>query len=1062
MLFEVALAGAWPAGNAMAGDLLDNGFAAPPASARPWVYWYFMDGNLTREGMTADLAAMQAAGIGGGIFLEVDLGLPRGPVKFMSPEWQDLVVAAVHEAEQRNLQIALGSGPGWCGTGGPWITPDLAMQVLVASATNVTGPANFSGGLAQPAPRKPFFGEGTLTPELKKQWREFYRDEAVLAFPTPTGTNRIPDLDEKALYYRAPFSSQPGVKAFLTASHDETPLAPAECIATGEVRDLTRRLSADGRLDWQVPPGNWTILRLGRTLTGQTTRPSPLPGLGFETSKFDRAALDTHFADYVQKLLDKIGPRTNPAAGLTMLHFDSWEMSSQNWSPQFRAEFRHRRGYDPLPYLPVLAGKLVGSRDMSERFLWDLRHTAQELTVGNHVGHLAELAHRHGLTFSLEPYDLNPAGDLTLGRVADVPQCEFWHLGYDTAFSVIEAASIAHTCGRPMVAAEAFTSEPGEDWKADPAALKQQGDWAFCQGVNRLDFHRFQAQPENGRWPGMTMGPYGVHWDRTETWWDMVPAYHEYLARCQFLLQRGVTVADVCFLAAEGAPFVFRPPPSAMAGTPADHLGYNFDGCAPETLRERATVKNGNLVFPGGTTYRVLVLPDRTTMTPGLLRKVEQLVRAGATVFGPPPVTSPSLENYPKGDTEVRQLARDIWGDCDGKSVTEHRLGKGRVVWRTSERQPMDQYGDFALVTNLLAGMDTPPDFTADGPIRFTHRHDGDAEIYFLANREDRTETANCTFRVSGRQPELFDPMTGETRDLPQFTGQDGRTTVPMRFEPEQSCFVIFRKAIAPQPVAKGDNFPELIGLPAVGASPGRLHINKAVYAAIDGAAEMDVTAMVAAQVHDGRLGLVVTSEQFGRDPAYGHYKELRLEYAEAGNNFTTRTPENDWLVRGGGQLVTGPWQVSFDPHWGGPAAVTFDSLADWTKRAEPGIKFYSGKAVYRKTISVAPGTITPGGKYYLDLGVVKNLARVRLNGRDLGVVWCYPWRVNISEAIRAGDNQLEIEVANLWPNRLIGDQSLPAEQRFTWASVNRYTSHSPLLPSGLLGPVSILTTDHE
>ena len=1049
-------------GSVIAGDLLDQGFAAPPASSRPWVYWYFMDGNLTREGMTADLAAMQAAGIGGGIFLEVDLGLPRGPVKFMSPEWQDLVVNALHEAEKRNLQIALGSGPGWCGTGGPWITPDLAMQDLVGSATNVTGPANFSGLLAPPRPREPYFGEGTLTPELKKQWREFYRDEAVLAFPTPMGTNRIPDLDEKALYYRAPFSSHPGVKAFLTASHDDTPLSPLECIQPGEVRDLTGQLSTDGRLDWQVPPGNWTILRLGRTLTGQTTRPSPLPGLGFETDKFDRAALDAHFADYVQKLLDKIGPRTNSAAGLTMLHFDSWEMSSQNWSSQFRAEFRQRRGYDPLPYLPVLTGKLVGSRDVSERFLWDLRHTAQELTVDNHVGHLAELAHRNGLTFSLEPYDMNPAGDLTMGRVADVPQCEFWHLGFDTAFSVTEAASIAHTCGRPMVAAEAFTSEPGEDWKADPASLKRQGDWAFCQGVNRLDFHRFQAQPDNNHRPGMTMHSYGVHWDRTQTWWDMVPAYHEYLARCQFLLQRGVTVADVCFLAAEDAPFVFRPPPSAVTGNPADHLGYNFDGCAPETLRERATVKNGNLVFPGGTTYRVLVLPDRTTMTPALLQKIEQLVRAGATVYGPPPAKSPGLENYPKCDTEVRELAHDIWGDCDGKTVTEHRLGKGRVVWRTSERQPMDQYGDFALVTNLLARMSISPDFVADGPIRFTHRHDGDAEIYFLANREDKTVTADCTFRVSDRQPELSDPLTGETRDLPQFTRRDGRTTMPMRFEPEQSCFVIFRKVAASNAVAKEVNFPELKALKLAAGAVGGLHIRKAAYAAIDGFAEMDVTAMVAAQVHDGRLGLFVTRELFGSDPAFGHYKELRVEYSEAGNNFTNRTPENEWLVLGGGQPVAGPWELSFDPHWGGPEAVTFDSLADWTSRAEPGIKFYSGKAVYRKTLSVAPGAIIPGGKYYLDLGVVKNLARVRLNGRDLGVVWCYPWRVNISEAIRAGDNQLEIEVANLWPNRLIGDQALPPEKRFTWVSINPFKSHSSLLPSGLLGPVTMLTVDHE
>ena len=232
--------------------------------------------------------------------------------------------------------------------------------------------------------------------------------------------------------------------------------------------------------------------------------------------------------------------------------------------PNFRAEFRKRRGYDLTKFLPAFTGHIVGSPEISERFLWDVRHTAQELVVENHVGYLAALAHAKGLTLSVEPYDLNPAGDLTLGRVADVPQCEFWYRGFNTFFSVVEAASIAHTCGRPMVAAEAFTSEPGEDWMADPAALKPLGDWAFCAGANRFDFHRFQAQPWNDRRPGMTMWKYGVHWDRTQTWWDMVPAYHEYLARCQFLLQRGVTVADVCFLAAEGAPEVFQPPSSAI------------------------------------------------------------------------------------------------------------------------------------------------------------------------------------------------------------------------------------------------------------------------------------------------------------------------------------------------------------------------------------------------------------------------------------------------------------------------------------------------------------------
>jgi hypothetical protein len=597
-----------------------------------------------------------------------------------------------------------------------------------------------------------------------------------------------------------------------------------------------------------------------------------------------------------------------------------------------------------------------------------VRRTAQELVVENHVGYLARLAHARSLTLSVEPYDLNPAGDLTLGRVADVPQCEFWYHGFNTFFSVVEAASIAHTCGRPLVAAEAFTSEPGEDWMADPAALRPLGDWAFCAGANRFDFHRFQAQPRNDRRPGMTMWNYGVHWDRTQTWWDMVPAYHEYLARCQYLLQRGVAVADVCFLAAEGAPHVFQPPSSATTGSPPVHSGYNFDGCAPETLLERAKVRQGKLVFPGGTTYQILVLPTQPTMTPKLLRKIESLVREGATVFGPPPRKSPSLENFPQCDLEIARLAREIWGDCDGKRVFAHALGRGRTLWRETEVKPGEQYGDYAAVTNVLAQMNLPPDFDSDGPIRFTHRREGGTEIYFVANRATNAVETGCRFRVMGRQPELFDPITGTTRMLPDFSEADGRTVIPLRFEPGQSFFVIFR-APATTKENPAKNFNQL-----------------------QTAGELD-----------------------------------------------------------------GPWEVSFDPKWGGPERVTFGTLNDWSKRQEPGVKFYSGKAVYRKVFElpdVAWKTNHPA-HVFLNLGVVKNVARVELNGHDLGVLWCAPWLVETTGVLQTGTNRLVIEVANLWPNRLIGDLSLPEDKRFTWTTWNPFKKDSPLVTSGLLGPVT-------
>jgi hypothetical protein len=721
-----------------------------------------------------------------------------------------------------------------------------------------------------------------------------------------------------------------------------------------------------------------------------------------------------------------------------------------------------------------------------------------------------------------------------------------------------------------VVAAESFTSGDAERWQAYPGAMKVLGDWAFSAGVNRIVVHRSQHQPWLDRKPGMTMGPYGVHWERTQTWWDMVGAYHNYLARCQFVLRQGLPVADICYLAPEGSPQVFRPPASATRGDPPDRLGYNFDGCAPETFVARMSVKGGRLVLPDGMSYRVLVLPETPTMTPALLRKVKELVKAGATVVGPPPLKSPSLSGYPQCDAEVKKLAAELWSDgvmegwSDGKksdvstpklqysntpratrhviwdaafktpetaSAGENPLEHAKWIWHTEgnpavsapvgkryfrrsftlegkedidsarvfmtadnsfelwvngrkaghgdnfhlapaldvkrmlrvgvnvlavvadnggsspnpagligvlvvkfrdghtltvmtdkdwqsaeaakakwttdaaaagdwsaamELGPMgmapwgavdkptpepDVFCDFSVVSDLLGKLGVPPDFESDGPVRYTHRRTGEADIYFVANRDDRQVEASCAFRVSGKVPELWDPLTGQTRDLPEFTSHDGRTTVPMRFEPAQSFFVIFRKP------------------------------------ATEKGADLAIRKEVA--------------------PATGS------------RNF----PAAIRLAE-----LSGPWKVAFDPKWGGPENVTFETLEDWSKRREDGVRFYSGKAIYRKTFD-AP-SLLGGERIYLDLGTVKNLAQVRLNGQDLGVVWCAPWRVDITGAVKARDNQLEIAVANLWPNRLIGDQALPTDKRLTWTTWNPFKKDSPLLESGLLGPVTVVTEE--
>ncbi len=1014
-------------------DPLAAGFARPPDSARPWAYWMWMDGNLSRDGITADLESLRDAGLGGVIICEVNVGVPRGPVEFMSPAWRGLFKHVVREAERLGLEVTLNAGPGWTGSGGPWVKPGQSMQHIVAAAVEAAGPSRFDAVLPRPERRPAYFGEGSLPAALKTAMDGFYRDVAVLAFPTPSAGPAIADIDEKALYVREPYSSKPGVKPFLPMPAEFPALPAGSAVDPTRVVDLSDRLAADGRLVWDVPAGRWTILRFGRVTTGANTRPAPVPGLGLECDKLDAAAFDAHYDAFVGALLREIGPRrTDGRAGWTTLHIDSWEMGAQNWTAAFREEFLRRRGYDPLPFLPAVTGRPVKDLETSERFLWDLRQTANELVLENHARRLRKLGRRDGFRLSIEPYDMTPCSDMSLGAVADVPMGEFWLSGFHTAHSVIEAAGIAHTNGRTIVAAESFTSDDREAWQAHPASMKALGDWALAAGVNRIVFHRSQHQAGLSMKPGLTMGPYGVHWERTQTWWDMVPAYHRYLARCQFMLRRGLPVADVCFLAAEGAPQAFRPPASALRGDPPGPAGPAFDGCPPDTLVASAFVRDGRIAFPDGMSYRVLVLPERGTMTPVLLRKVRDLVAAGATVIGPRPRKSPSLAGYPACDAEVERLAAEVWGDCDGEKVTEHAFGQGRVVWakdpagtRPAEPRsspgttwnvgapPLDepaQYGDFSAVMSVLEKMPVAPDFASGVPLRWIHRRDGGTDIYFVANPDLAAVETTARFRTSGKRPELWDPIDGTTRDLARYEAAGGSTSVPLRFEPRQSFFIVFRDRAA--------SVPSVLAEPPAASTAG---------------------------------------------PA-------------APANF----PALEEIVS-----LEGPWDVAFDPARGGPARVVFDQLADWSRRPEDGIKYYSGQAVYARTFDLpaaATGFSGEGARLWLDLGTVRSIASVRLNGRDLGIVWCDPWRVEITVAAKPKGNRLEVRVANLWPNRLIGDEREPADAeyarggnlvrwpdwvlkgerrpssgRFAFSTWKHYSKDSPLLPSGLLGPVRLL-----
>jgi hypothetical protein len=972
-------------------------FVNPPESARPGVYWYFMDGNTTKEGMNGDLESMKAAGIGNVLFLEVNVGVPRGKIDFLSEEWKELFKHAVKECERLGIELTLGSGPGWAGSGGPWVKPEQSMRHLVASVKQVEGPKLFNELLEKPAPHKPFFGEEALTESLKKEWLNYYKDVVVLAFPSTKGEGRIADIDEKSLVYRAPYTSAPGVKPYLPApaEYKENPI---DDINPNQIIDITDKLGKDGTLNWTVPKGNWTIMRFGLRNNGAVTRPAPVPGLGFEIDKFDTTHFNSHFEKYIGQLVAKVGSKKEGiSGGWTMIHIDSWEMGAQNWSDHFREEFIKRRHYDPLPYLPAYAGKIVGSRETSERFLWDVRQTSMELVLENHAKHFKDLGRRNGFTLSIEPYDMNPTADLNLGAVADVPMCEFWTkgLGFNSSFSCFESTSIAHIYGKSVVGAEAFTADNNEKWMMYPGNVKNQGDWAFCMGINKFVYHTFAHKPWGRKYlPGMTMGPYGVHWDRGQTWWTMASAYHRYITRCQYILRQGTYVADILYLTPEGAPHVFRPPHSALEGDEVlpDKRGYSFDGCSPMALIERADVKDHQIVFPNGTSYRLLVMPDFKTMTPELLQKIEYLLKKGATVVGAPPLKSPSLVGFPECDKTIQVLSRQIWGTLEiPKDEKEITYGQGKIYLGGIYTQvdSTELFPNYQATSAILKKMGVTEDFSSTGEIRYTHRIVDGKNVYFVSNRTDSLVHTICTFRDGTGIPELWNPVSGEMRPLPEYSVNNKKIILPMTFDKAQSYFVVF-----------------------------------------------DNEKKTAAAINDKKVNFPILKQA---------------------------------------ATLNGSWDLTFDPKWGAPEHVTFDELIDWSKHQDPGIRYYSGKATYRKTFSFSAQN-NGKSKFYLDLGKVNNIAHVKLNGSDLGIIWTSPWRIDITEALKASNNELEIEVANLWANRMIGDEQLAYDGvengqwpewltgnkprvsgRFTFVPWRFYDKNAPLQSSGLLGPVTIL-----
>lgn len=986
-------------------DPLVQQFISPPDSAKPYTWWHWMNGNVTKEGITADLEAMERVGIGGFQAFHIGRrGTPAGPVGYMSEKWRDMMSHAIHEADRLGLEVCLHNCAGWTSSGGPWITPEKSMKRIVWAVKKVEGPSLLDAELPQP-----------------KTELNYYKEIAVLAFPTP------PSELEGEGFRLSDWKAKAGFERKVNLKPDERKIDSRECIKKNQIHILNDRMNPAGQLNWNVPEGSWTIIRFGYTSTGRINKPAPPEGEGLECDKLDPAAAEWHWKNTIQNVIDDAGPL--PGHVFNNVLIDSFEAGSQNWTGQFSEEFRRRMGYDLLEYLPVLTGRVIESIDISERFLWDFRRVIGDMFTDYYFGTFAQMCHRNGMVLSIEGYSDHGGNfdEFAVTSKADIPMAEWWALEQGWHHSTAKlASSIAHTYDRKVIGAEAFTT-----WGAraafvlHPSVLKSQGDYFFCKGVNRFIFHTFAHQPWQNVYPGMTMGPYGMQFHRNNTWFEKSSAWLKYLARCQYLLQEGQFVADLCYFVGEESPAAA---PIREEIIPAVPAGYDYDFCTVEILH-KMSVEDGALVIPGGMRYRVLVLPS-VPMRPNILETIKKLVEEGATVYGDyKPTTSPGLSDYPVCDQNVQKLADALW---DGNRIIREK--------------PLE---------DVLRGMGILPDFEFSDPvpegfilypgsgIEYIHRRIDTADVYFISNQHQQPAQINAIFRVQGKQPELWCPQTGHIKDTPWYVfTEKGLTLVPLSLESAGSVFVILRKT------------PEKKHIKSIDFLPCSKSLEKPSFEVIYQGDQIKLT--------------TATPGRYIFEKSDGNKEIMQVE--------TISEPK----------ILEGPWKLHFPAGWDAPDQMEMDELSDWTTHNNYDIRHFSGTATYTKTFEMPTETINSDEAIWLDLGTVHVIAQVRLNDKNLGILWKPPFRVDITDIISPGVNYLEIEVTNLWVNRLIGDEKYepdylleedqirggryltefptwllkgekPPVGRKTFTTRLRYKKDDPLLPSGLVGPVKLV-----
>jgi hypothetical protein len=1061
------------------GVSLADGFANPPKAARPSIYYLLLNGYTDLQRMNLELESFHAVGVRG--LCVFDMGArgpeerlpPAGP-PFLSDAWLDSFAHLLRKAGELDMDVQLAVSSSW-DMGGPWVSPEHASKALNQASLRVEGPARFEGALpfpdlARTAPRDEagqplYYTEAALLaiPDRERlRAHEFVfelpsdatlpldhvtlynvkgesaaRDFSVAVSSSDTDDQSFTPILQASLEPRTDaqrFEVAPVASQFLRlriynghgSKDGRVQLAEFEAYDTGgrnvagghaadrmregarlvrtpgdlgdydlwsvgnihdgrragangtwsspgpppllvrdlsEVRDISAHFQ-DGHLSWDVPSGDWMLIRYVSANTGERLKvPSPNSD-GLATDNFSAAAT----AAYLQHLIDRLEVRLGDlrSTALTHLYLPSYEVRGAIWTDDFPEQFLAYRGYDPRPFLPALNGALIESREITDRFLYDFRKTLGQLLVDAYYRKASETARRAGLGIEAEaggpgpPVHQVPVDALMALGAIDAMRGEFWPFRPDSRnlWVVKETASAAHIYGHTRVHMEAFTGF--RHWQDGPYDLKPSADRAFCEGMNHVVWHTASHQPDDGGNPGWVYGA-GTHFTPRLIWWPMAQPFIEYLSRCSFLLQQGLFVADVCYYYGDQG-YNFVPPKHV---DPSLGYGFDYDVTNAEVILARMNVRDGRIVLPDGMSYELLVLPDREDIDPDVLRKVAQLVRAGATVVGPKPIKATGLHDHAARDRAVRELADAVWGPCDGRTVFEHAYGKGRVVWGRTLREILREQG-------------IGPDFSytgasGDAEIDFIHRRTAGADIYFVSNKRPVWEQFHALFRVRDRVPELWCPVSGKRTRVEAWETTEGGTGLTLELPPHGSTFVVFQPALVPSDALR---------------------------------------------------------------PAPGGERRTAV--------------------------VSGPWEVTFAATG---ETVTMNALGSWTDDERESIRHYSGIARYRTEVHLPIEWLGSDRKVELDLGDLWAVARVLLNGELLGILWAPPYLVDVGETARPGSNRLEIEVANTWANRLVGDSQLPEPQRRTRTNITGTGtprvawSDLPLRESGLFGPVRLIHT---